>query len=199
MPLFKVGARPWDCPDPADYDCLIISSANAIRHGGSQLDRLLTLPVAAVGRASADAAKTAGFNVALTGDNGAQSLLPQIRGAGYLRPLWLTGVDHVRLNPMPDIRHVYEAAIVPVPMNFAEIVGLNSVVALHSPRGAARFCAAVAACNIARADISLAALSSNIARSAGTGWKHILIAPHPDDDTLFDSIVTSYRKDGILF
>ena len=55
MPLFKVEAVAWDVPDPNEFDALLLTSANAVRHGGAGLRRVLDSPVHAVGEATADA------------------------------------------------------------------------------------------------------------------------------------------------
>ena len=56
LPLFAVQPVAWQAPDPAGFDALLLTSANAVRHGGAGLARLLSLPVFAVGEATADAA-----------------------------------------------------------------------------------------------------------------------------------------------
>src|SRR3546814_6742447 len=38
-PLFQVRPCVWDAPDPAEFDAIMLTSANALLHGGSQLDR----------------------------------------------------------------------------------------------------------------------------------------------------------------
>ena len=37
-PLFAIEPVEWEAPDPADYDALLLTSANAVRHGGHGLD-----------------------------------------------------------------------------------------------------------------------------------------------------------------
>jgi len=56
MPLFEVRAVPWHAPDPTAFDMLLLTSANALRHGGGELGRLRLLPVAAVGEAASPGA-----------------------------------------------------------------------------------------------------------------------------------------------
>ena len=75
LPVFAVVPLAWDVPDPADYDALILTSANAVRHAGAGLDRLRVLPVFAVGARTAAAARAAGFDVAQTGCEDAAALL----------------------------------------------------------------------------------------------------------------------------
>ena len=51
----------------------MLTSANAIRHGGAGLERLRSLPVHAVGEATAAAAREAGFAVAGIGEGGCRA------------------------------------------------------------------------------------------------------------------------------
>ena len=43
MPLFAVEPLDWDVPEPARYDALLLTSANAVRHGGESLERVKAL------------------------------------------------------------------------------------------------------------------------------------------------------------
>ena len=60
LPLFETRPVAWAAPDAAGYDALIVTSANAFRHGGTGLVRLLDLPVWAVGAATAEFARRDG-------------------------------------------------------------------------------------------------------------------------------------------
>ena len=73
-PLFEVEAVEWEAPDPAGFDGLLLTSANAVRHGGGQLESLRGLPVYAVGETTAETARGAGFNVAAAGSGGVGGL-----------------------------------------------------------------------------------------------------------------------------
>jgi len=46
LPLFEVRPLAWQVPDPDRFDALVLTSANAIRHGGPGLAALLGLPIA---------------------------------------------------------------------------------------------------------------------------------------------------------
>ncbi|HXG80622.1 MAG TPA: uroporphyrinogen-III synthase, partial [Sphingomicrobium sp.] len=91
-PLFDVEPVAWEAPDPADFDALLLTSANAVRHGGLQLDRLKGLPIHAVGEATATAAREAGFRVESVGPGGVAGLLAQLPASRRL--LHLAGEDH---------------------------------------------------------------------------------------------------------
>ena len=62
IPLFRDRA---DClgrpPTQGSFEGLLLTSANAVRHGGDQLERLRGLPVYVVGEATAEAARAAGL------------------------------------------------------------------------------------------------------------------------------------------
>ena len=91
---------PWDAPSPTDFDGILVGSANVFRHGGKKLDKLTKLPVHAVGEATADAARAAGFLVGRTGRGGLQNLLDELDGR-ELHLLRLAGEDRVTLR-LPD-------------------------------------------------------------------------------------------------
>lgn len=73
FPLFATVPVPWDAPDPAAHDALLITSANAVRHAGPTLAALAHLPVIAVGAQTAEAARGAGLSAA-AGDGWAPAL-----------------------------------------------------------------------------------------------------------------------------
>ena len=62
VPLFEVDPMAWEAPDPFGFDGLLLTSANALRHGGDRLQSLRGLPVYAVGDATAEAAREAGLS-----------------------------------------------------------------------------------------------------------------------------------------
>ena len=76
-PLFALQPLAWDAPDPARYDALLLTSANALRQGGEGLGAVRALDVYAVGAATAAAAREGGLRVSR----------PARRGRGAARPL----------------------------------------------------------------------------------------------------------------
>ena len=48
MPLFAVVPIEWQAPDPKELDGLVLTSANAVRHAGEELQKLKGLPVHAL-------------------------------------------------------------------------------------------------------------------------------------------------------
>ena len=182
LPLFEVRPLPWTAPDPASHDAMILSSANAIRHGGAGLERLSSLPVLAVGAATAAAARDAGFRVIASGDGGIAALMAAAHAAGVRRALHLTGVDHRPGDPgaVTDTLCVYESAALSVGEEQAARLN-GAVVLVHSAR-AGRALAAVP--GIDRATIAIAAISEGAADAVGRDWQQVAVAQHPRDDAL---------------
>jgi uroporphyrinogen-III synthase len=183
MPLFAIEAVHWQAPDAAQFDALLLTSANAIRHGGSELARLRSLPVHCVGEATGSAARDAGFDIASIGTHGVDVLLDSIPLNERL--LHLTGVDRrAPKGPSHAIERivVYEATELRAPGAFEQIGG--SVVAVHSPRAAKRVAELAHDLELDRARIAIAAISSEAAAVAGTGWQAIETAAEPSDAAL---------------
>ena len=178
VPLFEIIPVDWDAPDAASFDGLLLTSANAIRCGGEQLQGLRRLKTYAVGGATADAAREKGFDITATGDSGVDRLLGSIDPG--LKLLHLCGAD--RLSPkgaretiVPTI--VYRATEDEAP-DFAEPAG--TVALIHSPRAGKRFAELASD----RASIAIAAISRAAADAAGKGWKSVDVADQPSDEAL---------------
>ena len=183
MPLFDVHPLDWTLPDAARFDGLLLTSANAVRHGGAGLAALRSLPVLAVGSATAEAAHAAGFAVAYPGSTDVADLLRD--APGFAQLLWLAGRDRTA------VEHPALAAIVPVyasdpiALEAAGAAMLGGGVALiHSARAGAQLAAELARHAIPRASVRIAAISRKAAIAAGPGWEAVAIAAAPDDDAL---------------
>ena len=181
LPLFVVRSLGWTAPDPAAFDALILTSANAARLAGPGLDSLAGLPVFAVGPATAAAARARGLTIAETGDGDGAEIVTAMAARGFTRALLLAGRErHV------DVGGVVAEAIAvyasdPLPIEDRAIAGLADTVALlHSARAAERLAELVGA----RGSIRLAAISEAVAAAAGAGWADIAVAPTPDDATM---------------
>jgi uroporphyrinogen-III synthase len=177
VPLFAVEPVPWEAPEPARFDGLLLTSANACRHGGGGLNAYRGLPVYAVGEATAEAAREAGFVIAATGEAGIERLLGAIDAE--LRLLHLCGED--RLAPEAPQRvtsiPVYRASAVSAP----DLSAASGAVALiHSPRAGRRFAERIED----RATIAVAAISEAAAEAVGGGWQSVEAADRPSDDAL---------------
>ena len=183
VPLFEVEPVAWDPPDARSFDAVLLTSANAARCGGAGLQGLRGLPVHAVGQATAETAREAGFGIATVGTAGATTLLRSI--APGQRLLHLTG-DH--RSEVDDAGHEIRRIVVYRSRALERAVGLEqaqrAVVALHSPRAGARFAELADAIGLDRSTIKLVAISEAAAEAAGDGWEAVAVADKPDDSSL---------------
>lgn len=174
-PLFRVEPVAWEAPNAANYDALLLTSANAVRHGGAGLDALKTLPVHAVGEATAEAARKAGFEVASVGSRGVADLFSTLPSSHRL--LHLAGEDHHPIDdPRIDRRIVYRSAR--TAKRLPPLGG--TVVAVHSPRAGER----LAELADQREQVAIAAISEVAADAVGGGWERVEIAEQPSDSSL---------------
>jgi uroporphyrinogen-III synthase len=178
LPLFEIEPLAWVPPNLSDFDGLLVTSANAIRQAGAGLERLKSLPVYAVGQATAEAAEEAGFKVAKAGIAGVRNLLGKIHSD--LRLLHLAGEDRI------DPRRAWQK-ITAVPVYRSRVIdpvdpgGLEgSVVLVHSPRAGER----LAEIAHERSTIAVAAISRAAAQTCGGGWKQIAFVTRPNDIAL---------------
>ena len=183
MPLFAIEAIPWSAPDSAQFDGLLLSSANAVLYGGPELERLRGLPVYAVGPATAEAASKAGFEVLAEGDNGVDPLL-----AGLDPDIRLLHICGEHLRPPADARQwicpvvAYRSASLPAPPALAELEG--QVAAVHSPRAARQLRELAGETGLDIASVRLACISEAAADAAGAGWERSEWAARPSDELL---------------
>ena len=136
------------------------------------------LPVHAVGGATADAAQSAGFAVADTGEADVDVLLGSL--VPGLKLLHLCGEDRiVRAGARQEITAivVYRAREKAAP----DLSGIDACVALiHSPRAGRRFAELMTNRDL----IAIAAISPAAADAAGAGWLAVETAEAPNDDAL---------------
>lgn len=180
LPLFEVIAVNWTVPDPTGFDALLVTSANTIRHGGPGLERLRRLPVHAVGAATGDAARDAGFSVATVGGAGVDSLLAGMPKG--MRLLHLGGEERTapqahgaQITPLA----VYRAAPIDLPTEAIAILE-GAVVAVHSRRAGERLAELLPH----RASTAVVALSAEAAGGLGEGWESVSVATRPSDAAL---------------
>ncbi len=185
IPLFAVTAVDWVAPDVADFDALLLTSANAVRLAGIQLSSLASLPAYCVGTATAAAAQSAGLGVAETGKGNAADLAERM--PGDLRFLHLTGRDHRAMPGVTEITVYDSVAIEPPP----SLDALNGGVAMvHSPRAGARLAELVSE----RGTIAIAAISPAAARACGTGWRMVEAIEAPGDGALLELAAALWQK-----
>lgn len=185
LPLFEIVPLAWIPPDPADFDALVLTSANAVRAAGPALKDFTQLRVHAVGAATARAAEAAGLTVAAVGTDNAEALLAAAAAAGVTRALHLGGRESgvAATGIVAASMAVYASDAVDVGREtLAAITGATAL--LHSPRAAERLVELVDRDGIDRTAIALGAISPAVAQAAGTGWARIAVAAQPNDAAL---------------
>lgn len=188
--LSEIRSRAWDCPDPATIDGLLIGSANAFAHGGANLALLTDKPVYAVGEATAEAARTAGFGVAMVGRGGLQGVLDNVPAPAHL--LRIAGEEHVPLSAPAGVTFAaviaYRSVALPLAPAAPLLASGNALVLLHSAATARHFASQCDRLRLARGAITLAALAPRIAAAAGGGWAAVHVAAGPDEPALLEMV-----------
>lgn len=184
-PLFEIRSAHWDAPDPATFDAMMLTSANALRFGGPGLERYRGLPVYAVGAATAAAARAQGFDVAAVGNAGAQQIADIMAARGHARVFHPGGRDRRPFNSGPLVitpAIVYESVDLGDAQGLAAILPSEAVALLHSPRAARRLALLVPLAQ--RGRLHIATISPAVLDAAGAGWASASIAPQPSDQAL---------------
>lgn len=191
VPLFEIEPVDWEAPEPSNFDGVLLTSANAVRHAGERLSDYRGLQAYAVGHATADAARDAGFGIASVGNAGVDRLLGSIDAD--LKLLHLCGED--RREPAQAKQEitavaVYRARQVEEP----ELGDPSGAVALiHSPRAGSRFAELVRD----RSAVAIAAVSDAAAHCAGSGWEQVETADEPTDEALLALAARLCNKPGL--
>jgi uroporphyrinogen-III synthase len=182
LPLFEIEPLAWDAPEASSFDGVLLTSANAVRCGGDPLKGLRGLPAYAVGMATAEAAREAGFDIASTGEAGVDRLLGSIDPD--LKLLHLAGED----RRAPD-GATQEITFIPVyrsktraNIDVRSVAG--GVAMIHSPRAGQYLGDIVDSSGIDRRAVIIAAISQEAASAAGAGWAAVEAAETPNDDAL---------------
>jgi len=184
VPLFEIVAVPWSAPDPSDFDIVVLTSANAVRHAGAQLAAFTQLECATVGEATAAAARAAGFERVTVGKGDAAALAASMRdsigtGDAWPRVLHLTGVDHVPF--------AFDATLaIPVYDSPANALTLPAadIALVHSPRAGARLAELVED----RASLRIVAISAAAAAACGAGWRAMHVADVPREQAMLETL-----------
>jgi uroporphyrinogen-III synthase len=177
VPLFRVEPVASEAPAAGSFDGLLLTSANAVRHGGEQIASLRGLKVYAVGEATEVAAREAGFDIASTGDLGVERLLGSIDPG--LKLIHLCGADTVESDARQCITKLVVYRSEPLPGPDLSAIG-ESVALIHSPRAGRRLAQLVSD----RGSTAIAAISPAAAAAVGDGWQAVEAAEQPNDDAL---------------
>lgn len=187
-PLSVVHPVAWQAPPAADFDALLLGSANALRHAGTALAEWRGRAAHVVGEATADAARAAGLVIASVGRGHLQPVLDGLAKGPPVRLLRLAGETHVAVSPPANVsietRVVYRVVHRPIPPVFSERLAEGGIVLLHSAEAARHFANECDRAGIVREAITLATLAPRIADAAGLGWNRVETAPQPADSAL---------------
>ncbi|WP_417620325.1 uroporphyrinogen-III synthase [Parasphingorhabdus sp.] len=186
-PLFVVESMQWSGPEATDFDALLLTSANAVKYGGTQLAAYRYLPVLAVGEKTAEAAKKAGFHVEITGQSDVEHLLDQLADSSYRNIIWLAGEQHMEVSAKDRkiyIAPVYRARAMALGERAKACLANESVILLHSARAASQLAEELSRLQLPKDRHHVVAFSAKVAEAVGQGWKSVQTADHPDDEAL---------------
>ncbi len=179
-PLFEVTPLDWVAPQSSDFDAILFTSANAIRHSGAALQSFRALPAFCIGQTTAQVAAESGFTVVAIGESGVSAIPPEIKdrktlhlGGRHLAP------DSVMVSLLTHIP-TYENRRLPISSDFQEALGHSPIIAVHSSRAAAYLVELISH----KASVAVVAFSEQVANSLGTGWEAVAIATKPRDEEL---------------
>ncbi|UUR07250.1 uroporphyrinogen-III synthase [Sphingomonas glaciei] len=184
-PLFAAEPVPWMLP-AGPFDALLVTSANAVRHGGS----LPALPVHAVGAASAAAARAAGLEVLTVGERGVDGLLERLPEG--LRLLHLAGEE--RIEPVGARQSITSVAVyrmAPLTLPEASLIE-DTVAVVHSPAAGRR----LSEVDVARERVRVAAISLAAAAACGSGWARCEAVDAPNDPALLSLAAKLCKEQG---
>lgn len=180
-PLFAVRPLSWTPPEPSAFDAVMLTSANALRHGGPSLALYRGLPAYAVGEATAAAAREAGFGAVIAGDANADALAARIAQGPHRRVLHLCGEPH-RATTAHAVPVYTSVAADALPPRLPDALREGAVAMLHSPRAACLFATLLKRAAIPRAIVAFVAISEAAAAAAGgLGWRAVRTAHEPTD------------------
>ena len=187
-PLFTISACDWPPVDPASIDAILMTSANAARLGSGGLSALLSLPLYAVGAATAEAARAVGFSDVRVGDGDAATIVALAAEDGVGALLHLAGRDHRDVR-QPGVtierRIVYRADPVErLPDPALAALEQGALALIHSPRAGRLFGELLDKAKLARSEIRLAAISPAALDGSGAGWRDVIVAEAPRDSAL---------------
>lgn len=196
-PLFELRPLAWEPPDPARFEAVMLTSANAVRCGGDAMTPLLGLPCYAVGEATAAAARAAGFADLRTGPSDGAALVAAMAADGIRAAFHPCGRDRTPLDPgtlrIVDVPVYAAEAAGRLPAEAERALAAGAIVLVHSPRAAATFAALA---DRWRQQARLAAISPAAAAAAGPGWRALAVAEAPNDHALLEVAAKLCQSEG---
>jgi uroporphyrinogen-III synthase len=194
MPLFAARSLEWAVSAVEDFDALLLTSGFAVKLAGPDLAKLSSLPVYAVGAATARAAESAGLAVAMTGSADAQRLLDDMASQNIRTILWLCGRERSEFDARGGVITALPCyAVEPAlpPTEWSTLIAAPAIILAHSARAAQRISDLV---GDARSHLSLVAISASTAGAAGGGWRDLAIAGQPDDAAMLAQARALWHK-----
>ncbi len=185
IPLFRIEIVDWVAPPATEYEALLLTSGNAVRHAGAKLKEYLALPVYAVGAATAEAAAAAGFTVVKAGTGSARDLIKELP---TLKMLHFSGAhtsDLGQHHHQVDQIITYASHALPLLAPFAVALQQDPIILFHSARAAVHVSAAID--RVVAKSLSCVAISAAVAEAAGDGWEAVALAAHPRDEAMIDA------------
>ncbi len=201
-PLLSIQPVAQPMPDLADVAGLVFTSRNGVAAfeallaatDRDQKARALGKPVFAVGHATAQAAREAGFGAVRSAGGDLGDL------ARLIRTVW-TDPAGILLHPVARVpagdlaRAVGNAAVIR-PLVVYEAAAHEGaapdridLVMLHSPRAARRLAELIAAGSVVAKGLSAVAISAAAAQAlAGLGLAQIVVADHPDENGMTEAL-----------
>ncbi|WFU60133.1 uroporphyrinogen-III synthase [Bradyrhizobium pachyrhizi] len=213
-PVLRFEPVPFRGDDDADYDAVILTSANALRAVDLATSRLLRLPLFAVGAHTADAARAAGFDKLIVAKGDAVSLrnlvLARVK-AGELDAsatlLYLAGADLSRdlagelgergLNVVTHTTYRM-APVAGFPREVSDAFMANRITAVlhYSRRSAQAFLDTVRADGIEISALALPQCCISAAVAAvlhDAGATKVVVAARPDENALLEALSRTLR------
>ncbi|MBO4222817.1 uroporphyrinogen-III synthase [Bradyrhizobium neotropicale] len=215
-PVLRFEVLPFQEDDAADYDAVIVTSANALRAAAPQLagHALLRLPLFAVGDHTAAAAREGGFGEVASADGDATALYELVRAHRKAKKLkkaatllYLAGADLSRdlAGELGDAgftvitRTTYRMSPVaglPRPVCDAFMAGGIEAVLHYSRRSARAFLDAARAEGLEISALALphcciSAAVAAVLREAGA--TQVVTAASPDENALFEALTRALR------
>lgn len=205
-PMLRFEKVPLSLADDTDFGAVIVTSANALRGLAGQplAERLVHLPVFAVGERSAEAARDAGFRDVISAGGDAADLrdLLRARATATAPLLYLAGADLARdlatelgARGLQVATHTtYRMAPVadlPDAIVQAFATGAMAAVLHYSRRSARAFfhAAGLAGVEISALAVPHLCLSGNVAQVArDAGATKVIAAAAPDEDALLAAL-----------
>jgi uroporphyrinogen-III synthase len=208
VPLMQV--EPLNADLSGSWGGIIITSANSagVLAGNPAFAALLTLPLYAVGRRSAEAAKEAGFADVMSAGGAVRDLVRLLRGRGADAKaplLYLAGEDRAAdligelaaHGIAAEMRVVYRAATMPFPDELVAALeaGGDVQAVLHfSRRSAENYVAAAQAADITEQAMAVRhyCLSDQVAEPLkAAGAERVTVAPRPEEAALIELLPLS--------